>query len=192
MRAHAALPGDAQLIVCDCVDVEPGLEVNRHLLRTEAEAVLEGAYIAAFATKTPRLAIHVAESDREGADSVTRALETLRADTPGRATGGAATGGSALAPLAAEAVIVRAPFRRNMKGYEDVPTLVLTAETLFHIGRILAKGADWYRASGTESSPGTKLFQLSGAVNKPGIYRASSWDDPASAHPRPRVGASGR
>jgi NADH:ubiquinone oxidoreductase subunit F (NADH-binding) len=57
-----------------------------------------------------------------------------------------------------------------MKGYEERPTLVLAGETLLQIGRVLTQGAERFRQSGTPGSPGTKLFQLSGAVKKPGIY----------------------
>ena len=47
------------------------------------------------------------------------------------------------------------------------PTSVNNAETLSHIPRILARGADWFRSLGTEQSPGTMIFALGGdsAVN---------------------------
>jgi len=35
---------------------------------------------------------------------------------------------------------------------------------------IIANGAEWYRSYGTEKSPGTKIFSLSGCVNHPGNY----------------------
>jgi len=42
------------------------------------------------------------------------------------------------------------------------PTSVNNAETLSHIPRILARGADWFRSLGTEQSPGTMIFALGG------------------------------
>ena len=57
-----------------------------------------------------------------------------------------------------------------MKGYEEVPTLLLTGETLLNVSRVLRDGADAYRQVGTPESPGTKFFQVTGSVERPGIY----------------------
>ena len=35
---------------------------------------------------------------------------------------------------------------------------------------VIEKGPDWYAALGTEKSPGTKIFSVSGHVMKPGNY----------------------
>jgi NADH:ubiquinone oxidoreductase subunit F (NADH-binding) len=47
------------------------------------------------------------------------------------------------------------------------PTSVNNAETLSHVPRILARGAEWFRSLGTKESPGTMIFALGGdsAVN---------------------------
>ncbi|MEO7793857.1 MAG: NADH-ubiquinone oxidoreductase-F iron-sulfur binding region domain-containing protein, partial [Thermoanaerobaculia bacterium] len=50
------------------------------------------------------------------------------------------------------------------------PTLVNNVETLANVPWILMEGADTYRASGTVDSAGTKLFCVSGEVNRPGLY----------------------
>jgi NADH-quinone oxidoreductase subunit F len=50
------------------------------------------------------------------------------------------------------------------------PTVVNNVETLANVPMILARGAEWYRSFGTEKSPGTKIFSLSGCVVKPGNY----------------------
>jgi NADH-quinone oxidoreductase subunit F len=48
--------------------------------------------------------------------------------------------------------------------------VVNNTETLSNVPMILANGAQWYRQYGTEKSPGTKIFSLSGHVNRPGNY----------------------
>jgi NADH-quinone oxidoreductase subunit F len=48
--------------------------------------------------------------------------------------------------------------------------VVNNVETLANVPLIIEKGADWYRSFGTEKSPGTKVFSLSGRVKKPGNY----------------------
>lgn len=50
------------------------------------------------------------------------------------------------------------------------PTVVNNVETLAVVPHIILNGGDWYRALGTEKSGGTKLFTVSGHINKPGNY----------------------
>jgi len=55
-------------------------------------------------------------------------------------------------------------------GLYGKPTVVNNVETLTNIPLIIANGAEWYRSFGTEKSPGTKIFSLSGRVKRPGNY----------------------
>ncbi len=55
-------------------------------------------------------------------------------------------------------------------GLFGCPTVINNVETLAAVPYILQKGAAAYRKFGTEKSPGTKLFSVSGHVNKPGNY----------------------
>lgn len=57
-----------------------------------------------------------------------------------------------------------------VQGYLRKPTIVNNVETLAAVKYILRDGAQAYRKFGTEKSPGTKLFSLSGNVVKPGNY----------------------
>lgn len=50
------------------------------------------------------------------------------------------------------------------------PTVVNNVETLAVVPWIILKGGEWYKALGTEKSGGTKLFTVSGHVNRPGNY----------------------
>ncbi|MGN6725251.1 MAG: NADH-quinone oxidoreductase subunit NuoF [Tepidisphaeraceae bacterium] len=50
------------------------------------------------------------------------------------------------------------------------PTVINNVETLMNVPMILEKGAAWFRTMGTPSSPGPKLFGMSGHLNKPGVY----------------------
>ncbi len=57
-----------------------------------------------------------------------------------------------------------------VQGYLRKPTIVNNVETLAAVKYIIRDGAQAYRKHGTEKSPGTKLFSLSGNVMKPGNY----------------------
>jgi NADH-quinone oxidoreductase subunit F len=63
----------------------------------------------------------------------------------------------------------RPPFPA-VEGLYAKPTVINNVETLTNVPPIIANGATWYRQFGTEKSPGTKIFSLSGRVNRPGNY----------------------
>ncbi len=63
----------------------------------------------------------------------------------------------------------RPPFPA-VEGLYAKPTVINNVETLTNVPPIVLNGSDWYRQYGTEKSPGTKIFSLSGRVNKPGNY----------------------
>ncbi len=63
----------------------------------------------------------------------------------------------------------RPPFPA-VAGLYAKPTVINNVETLTNVPPIILNGASWYRQFGTEKSPGTKIFSLSGRVNKPGNY----------------------
>lgn len=50
------------------------------------------------------------------------------------------------------------------------PTIINNVETLANIPQIILNGADWFRAMGTDKSKGTKVFSISGDVERPGVY----------------------
>jgi NADH-quinone oxidoreductase subunit F len=52
------------------------------------------------------------------------------------------------------------------------PTVVNNIETIASVPSIVTGGSDWYRSVGTDRSPGTKIFSLSGHVTNPGQYEA--------------------
>ncbi len=55
-------------------------------------------------------------------------------------------------------------------GLFGCPTVINNVETIAALPYILEQGAAGYRKFGTEKSPGTKLFSVSGHVQRPGNY----------------------
>jgi NADH-quinone oxidoreductase subunit F len=55
-------------------------------------------------------------------------------------------------------------------GVFGCPTVVNNVETIQAVPWIVEHGAAAYRKYGTEKSPGTKLFSVSGHVERPGVY----------------------
>jgi NADH-quinone oxidoreductase subunit F len=49
------------------------------------------------------------------------------------------------------------------------PTLVNNAETMAHVATILGQGPQWFREQGTDGSPGTMVFTISGSTQRAGV-----------------------
>jgi NADH:ubiquinone oxidoreductase subunit F (NADH-binding)/Pyruvate/2-oxoacid:ferredoxin oxidoreductase delta subunit len=66
----------------------------------------------------------------------------------------------------------RPPFPA-VKGLFGKPTIINNVETLANVPGIVANGAAWFAATGTESSKGTKVFALSGKVERTGLVEVA-------------------
>jgi NADH-quinone oxidoreductase subunit F len=64
---------------------------------------------------------------------------------------------------------IKPPFPA-IKGLFNCPTVVNNVETICSLPYIIENGAESYKKVGTEKSPGSKLFCVSGHVKKPGNY----------------------
>ena len=64
---------------------------------------------------------------------------------------------------------VKPPFPA-LEGLFGCPTVINNVETLANVPHILCHGANWFASLGTMRSGGTKLFAISGRVNRPGLY----------------------
>ncbi len=53
------------------------------------------------------------------------------------------------------------------------PTVINSVETFANIPWIIRNGPEWFRRIGPSEAPGPKLFALSGAVQRPGVYETS-------------------
>ena len=61
------------------------------------------------------------------------------------------------------------PPRTVEQGLFGKPTVLNNVETYANVPQIILEGSDWYRSIGTENSPGTKTFALTGAVRNTGL-----------------------
>jgi NADH-quinone oxidoreductase subunit F len=66
---------------------------------------------------------------------------------------------------------LRPPFPA-VEGLYGSPTVINNVETLSTVPHIVERGADWYAGIGSEKSTGTKIFCVSGKVERPGNYEA--------------------
>ena len=65
---------------------------------------------------------------------------------------------------------LKPPYFPAAIGLYGKPTIVNNVETLSNLPWILNNGASAYKGFGSESSPGTRMFAISGHVKRPGVY----------------------
>ena len=72
------------------------------------------------------------------------------------------------------------PPRTVEKGLWGKPTVLNNVETYANVPKIIIQGADWFHTIGTEGSPGTKTFSLTGAIENTGLIEVPMGTTPVS------------
>ncbi len=192
MEAVAAASAQPHYIVCNADESEPGTFKDRVLMEHDPFSVIEGMCIAAFASGCERGFIYVRGEYPMAARRLQHALETACAAS---LLGGNIMGSGwrfdielrrgAGAYICGEETALfnsiegkrgeprnKPPFPAQV-GLFGKPTLVNNIETLVNLIPIVLDGGTAYAAVGTQGSTGTRLFSLSGAVQRPGVYEVA-------------------
>ena len=186
-------------LVCNGAEGEPGTFKDRALLRANPYQVVEGLIIAAFAIGAEEAYICLKASFEREIAAVTRAVQELQtAGVCTDCTVNIVAGPdeylfgeekAMLEVIEGKPPLPRwfppyehglfagspqegweaGPRRAQRRGDEPNPTLVNNVETLANVPHILAKGADWFRSTGTADSPGTIVTTVVGDVIAPDV-----------------------
>ena len=179
----------AHYLLCNADESEPGTFKDRELLRWVPHLLIEGCVIAAYAMGAEHIYIYCRGEFFEATEVLARAVEdAYEAGILGADVMGSGQKIDVTVHVGAGAYIcgeetglmnslegrrgeprVKPPFPAAV-GVFGMPTTINNVETLCAVPPIVDKGAEWYRQWGTEKSPGTKLFCVSGHVNRPGNY----------------------
>jgi NADH-quinone oxidoreductase subunit F len=188
-EAVAKNPVSPRWLVCNADESEPGTFKDRVLMEEDPFSVVEAMTIAGIAVGAARGILYVraeyplAAARIAGAVAAARARGLLGDDVMGRGHdfdidvrrgAGAYICGEETALFNSIEGFrgeprSKPPFPVD-KGLFGLPTVVNNVETLVNVLPILLEGAAQYRSVGTAGSPGTRLFCLSGAVQRPGLY----------------------
>ncbi|OGR68537.1 MAG: NADH oxidoreductase (quinone) subunit F [Elusimicrobia bacterium GWC2_61_19] len=186
------IPKDAEgprYLVCNADEGEPGTFKDRELILKNPHALIEGMAIAGYAIGAAHGYIYIrGEFTAEAA-----LLETAIADARAKGFIGRNILGSGFnfelfvhrgagAYICGEETALleslegfkgqprlKPPFPA-VKGLFGSPTVINNVETLAAVPAIMERGGAWYAVIGAGKSAGTKLFCVSGPVNKPGVY----------------------
>jgi NADH-quinone oxidoreductase subunit F len=168
---------------------EPGAFKDRELCRWTPHQVIEGALIGAYAIRAKHVYIYMRGEFFEPAQIVARAIEEAYAGgMAGPDIMGSGVEIDVTLHLGAGAYIcgeetalmnslegrrgqprIKPPFPAVMGAFGR-PTTINNVETVCAVPHIIRNGAEWYRSFGTERSPGTKLFNMSGHLVRRGNF----------------------
>ncbi len=182
-------PTKPHYLLCNADESEPGTFKDRELLRWTPHQVIEGVLIAAYAIRSEHAYIYCRGEFFETTQILARAVEeAYEAGLAGEDVMGSGVTIDVTVHVGGGAYIcgeetglmnslegrrgqprVKPPFPAQA-GYRGMPSTVNNVETLASVPFIVDNGAEAYREYGTEESPGTKLFCVSGHVQKPGNF----------------------
>ena len=188
-EAVARQPAHPHYLVCNADESEPGTFKDRVLMEGDPFALVEAMTIAAYATGCERGFVYVraeyplAHERLENAFAQARARGLLGDDVLGagfafdlelRIGAGAYVCGEETALFQSIEGYRGEP--RNKPpfpvevGLFGKPTAVNNVETLFNVLDVVAGSGAAFASVGTEQSTGTRLFCVSGCVERPGLY----------------------
>lgn len=181
-------PGPTKYLVCNADEGDPGAFVNRVLMESDPHLVVEGMAIAGRATGASHGFIYIRDEYPLAIERMELALREARelgllgesvlesefsfdlevTRGAGSYVCGEETGLIASVEGMRGMPKIRPPFPAQ-RGVFNMPSNVNNTETYANVPLIIEHGAAWYRRYGTESDPGTKMFSISGSLQRPGI-----------------------
>jgi NADH-quinone oxidoreductase subunit F len=177
-------------MVCNADEMESGTFKDRVLIHADPHMLIEGMIIAAYGILADEGVIFIRPEYESAAKILEREIRIARAagylgknilgsgyalDIVVHRSGGRYICGEVTAQLNAlmgkRPIPKQAPPYPTEKGLWDRPTLVNNVETLACVPHIIRHGADWFKGLAlTVGAAGTKIFCVSGHVNRPGCY----------------------
>ncbi len=176
-------------ILCNADESEPGTCKDRPLMEMDPHQLIEGMVIAGRAVGANRGYIYIRGEYRYILDIMDKALaEAYERGYLGKNIRDSGfdfelcthTGAGAYECGEESALMeslegkrgyprIRPPFPAVV-GLYGCPTVINNAETLSSVPPIIRQGGEWYASLGTPKNGGTRLYSISGHVNRPGIY----------------------
>lgn len=175
-------------VVCNGDEGDPGAFMDRSVMEGDPHKMIEGMVIAGYAVGAQegyiyvraeyplaisRLKLAIAQAEELGliGDNILGSGYSFRLHI-NRGAGAFVCGeGSALtASIEGERGMPRTkPPRTVEQGLFGKPTVLNNVETYANIPMIITNGSKWYKTIGTEGSPGTKAFAVTGSINNTGL-----------------------
>lgn len=179
---------DKKYVICNGDEGDPGAFMDRSIMEGDPHKVIEGLMIAGYATGAQTGYIYVRAEYPLAVKRLRKAIQDAEEagllgenilDTGFSFTVKIKEGAGAFVCGEETALMASIEGQRGMprpkppfpaqKGLWGYPTTINNVETLANVPLIINKGSDWFRSYGTEDSPGTKTFAITGDVANTGL-----------------------
>ncbi len=184
----AKMPSQPKYVVCNGDEGDPGAFMDRSIMESDPHRVLEGMAIAAYAVGASEGYIYIRAEYGLGIKRLKRAIhQAEKMGLLGKNIFGSPFSFSIELRLGAGAFVCgeETALMASIEGQRGNPrprppypaesglwghsTLINNVETYANIAPIITNGGAWFAGIGTEKSKGTKVFALSGKVNRVGL-----------------------
>jgi NADH-quinone oxidoreductase subunit F len=173
--------GKPTYLVVNADESEPGTFKDREIMLRVPHRLIEGCLIAAHGIESQNVFIYLRGEYLDCFEVLRAALEEVRAaDLLGGVTVVVHRGAGAYICGEESALLESLEGKRGqprsrppfpaVSGLYASPTLINNVQTVATVPSIVENGGAWYAAIGSEESPGTVVFSLSGNVVNPGNY----------------------
>ncbi|SFH35018.1 NADH dehydrogenase subunit F [Palleronia marisminoris] len=178
--------GRPSYLVVNADESEPGTCKDREIMRHDPHTLIEGCLIASFAMNAHACYIYIRGEYIREREALQRAIDEAYDDgLLGKNAAGSgwdfdlylAHGAGAYICGEETALIESLEGKKGMPrlkppfpagaGLYGCPTTVNNVESIAVVPTILRRGASWFSSFGRENNAGTKVFAISGHVNKP-------------------------
>ncbi|WP_415395932.1 NADH-quinone oxidoreductase subunit NuoF [Sulfurimonas sp. CS5] len=171
----------ASFLAVNCDESEPGTFKDRQIISKDPHLLIEGIILTCYSVKVKHAYIYIRGEYFQFQHILQAAIDEAYADglldecdiTIHRGAGAYICGekSALLESMEGKRGHPRLkPKQKEPEWYFGNPTLVNNVETIASVPFIIQNGSDAYREFGTEKSPGTLLFAMSGHIEKPGVY----------------------
>ncbi|HUW39781.1 MAG TPA: NADH-quinone oxidoreductase subunit NuoF [Rectinemataceae bacterium] len=181
-------PGDQKYVICNADEGDPGAYMDRSTIEGDPHSVLEAMAIcghaigsdkgfvyirAEYPLAIERLKIAIRQAKEYGLLGEDILGSGFSFDVEIRLGAGAFVCGEETALMRSlegnRGMPVPKPPFPAISGLWKKPTVINNVETFANIPVILNRGGAWFAKIGTEKSPGTKVFALTGKINNSGL-----------------------
>ncbi len=182
--------GKPVYLICNADESEPGTFKDRQIIYKDPHQLIEGMMITAYATQTKLAFIYIRGEMYDGARILEHAVEEARAKGfIGENICGSSYSCDIIIYRGAGAYIcgeetglieslegkrpyprIKPPYFPAILGLYQSPTVVNNVETLCHVKFIAEMGGAEFAKIGTPNNTGTRVWCVSGDVQKPGYY----------------------
>ncbi len=177
-------------LICNADESEPGTFKDRQIIHKDPHQLIEGMMISAFAIQAKQAFIYIRAEFFEGAKILERAIEEAKdKGFCGENIEGSGYSCDLVVHRGAGAYIcgeetglieslegkrpnprIKPPYFPAVLGLYQCPTIVNNVETLCNVKHIMEMGGDKFSKIGRPNNTGTRIWCVSGQVNKPGYF----------------------